>query len=153
MILQFSVDTEKYDLDYHEILLSTTEYIYRNTILVMQTISRGLNCRVHQSLQKVGIEDSPDQVLYYLSGSSDSKCVQISRSDFNNKLNEFRHKDFVTVKEVCEQYNYLDKDGNPASAFIAIERKNNEAAMAKIEFNSSAESENFVLPEWLSPAE
>ena len=153
MILQFSVDTEKYALDNHEIMLSTTEYIYRNTILAMQTISRELNCRVHQSLQKVGIEDSPDQVLYYLSANNDSKCEQISRSDFNNKLNEFRHREFATAKEVCELYNYLDKDGKPAAAFIAIERKNNEAAMAKIEFNSSVESESFVLPEWLSPAE
>ncbi len=152
MILQFIIDTEKYDLAQHEILLSTTEYIYRNTILAMQTISNGLNCRVHQSLQKVGVEDVPEQVLYYLSKSSDSKCRQISRSDFDNKLNELRHKDFATVKEVCELCNYLDKAGNPASAFIAIERKNNEAALAKIEFNSTIESENFVSPEWLSPA-
>ena len=118
----------------------------------MQTISRGLNCRVHQSLQKVGVEDVPEQVLYYLSGSSDAKCGQISRSDFNNRLNEFRHKDFATVKEACELYDYMDKGGNPASAFIAIEKKNNEAAMAKIEFNSNIEAENFVCPEWLTPA-
>jgi hypothetical protein len=151
MISQFIVDVEKYDSINHEIMLSTTEYTYRTTVLAIQTISRGLNDRMYQSLQKVGVDDAPDQVLYYLSKTYDSKCRQISQSDFNNRFDEFRQKDFSTVKETCELYHYKDKNDILASAFITIVRKKNEVTIATIEFNSDIEAENFILPEWLSP--
>ncbi len=152
MISQFFiVDTDKYDSHNHEIMLSTTEYIYGTTILAIQTISRELNKRVHQSLQNLGVAKVPDQVLYYISKTYDSKLRQISQSTFNSRFDEFRHKDFITVKEICELYNYNDKTGNSAYAFITVVRKENEATIATIEFNSRAEAENFILPEWISP--
>lgn len=151
MISQFVVDEEKYDLTNHEELLSTTEYTYRTTILAVQTINRGLNNRLHQSLQKVGADDVPDQVLYYHSKTYDSKCRQITQSDFNNRFNEFRQKDFKTVKEVCELYNYKDGNNIPSAAFITVVRKKDEMTVATIEFNSDIEKENFISPEWLSP--
>ena len=151
MILQFIVDTEKYDLHKHEVMLSTTEYKYGTTILAVQTISRELNNRVNQSLQNLGVAKVPDQVLYYISKTYDSQCRQISQSAFNRRLDEFRHKDFITVKEICELYEYKDKNGNPSSAFITIVRKKDEVTIATIEFNSIVEGENFILPEWISP--
>lgn len=150
MISQLIVDIERYDSNNHEILLSTTEYKYGTTILAIQTISRELNSRVHQNLQNLGVAKVPDQVLYYISKTYDSKLRQISQSTFNSRFDEFRHKDFIIVKEICELYHYKDKNGNSASAFITIVRKKNEVTIATIEFTSRAEAENFILPEWIS---
>ena len=153
MILQFIVDERIYDLSEHEILLSTTEYIYKTTRLAIQTMSKGFNDKMQQSLQKHGINNVPDQVLYYYSKTYDSKCRQISQTDFNSRFDEFRHKDFNTVKEVCELYYYKDKNDTPVSAFITVVRKKNEVTIATIEFNSEIEVQNLVLPEWLSKLE
>lgn len=152
MISQFIVNIEKYDSSGHEILMSTTEYKYRATILAVQTIHKGLSARIQQSLHKIGAADAPYEVLYYITKPLNSKCRQISQSAFNSRFEKFRQKDFDTVKEICELYRFKDKNGDPASAVITALKKKDEELTATIEFNSVLEAENFVLPEWLSPA-
>lgn len=150
LIKQWLVDEEKYRLSEHDILLSTTEYRYKTTVLSAQIISRRLGESIRKSIKPGGAyKHKADEVRYYAGKTYGSNCSQIKQTTFFELLIGFNNSETAIRQEILEKFNYIKEDGSFASIAIAVVREDNEETKATIEFKSEREMEEFVLPEWL----
>ena len=146
----FQVNQDEYNLAEHHHLLITTEYTQGNSCISKQVIYKSL---YHKIFQKLNLSDNtalkPEEERYYIRYPEYGKLEEITFEKFIRKLNEFAQNNLNIVEECCELYDYLDKNNNPASAWITVLKENDALTQAKIEFKSNDDLKNFVLPKWL----
>jgi hypothetical protein len=147
--LYFSPDTA------HTLTLSTTEYTYKNDVLVHFQFGNNLNIRLNNLLRyefKKSKEVHNEQFLYkktYAGGNA----KPTSQSTFDDKLSRFDLAQTAIEQEMVEEYAYTDKNGNSDSVQIAVRIKNGTDMTAAIEFNDMTQYECFAGPKWLTAYE
>ena len=135
----------------HTILLSTTEYTYRNDMLVHVRIGKNTAIRLSNLLRYecVAGQDLQDEWFLGKKTYNHARPAPITRSTFDEKLRRFDLGQTVIEQEIVEEYAYADQAGNPDSVQIVV-RDNASVMMASVDFKDAGQYKSFVGPAWLS---
>ena len=144
--LYFSSDTA------HTIRLSTTEYTHGNEMLVHLQFGKKLGIRLN-NLMRYEFKKNKDvqsEQFFFKKLYNDGKPKPTTQSTFDEKLRRFDMGQTVIEQEILEEYDYTDKNGNPASVQIVV-REKASGMTATIDFKDAEQHKNFVCPAWLMP--
>jgi hypothetical protein len=117
--LYFSADTK------HTIVLSTTEYTYKNDMLVHLQIGKNTAIRINNLLRyefKANKDFQEEQFLFKKTYNS-GNAKPTTQSTFDEKLRGFDMGQTVIEQEILEEYDYTDKNGIPGSVQIVVRGK------------------------------
>jgi hypothetical protein len=134
----------------HTITLITTEYLYKNELLVHLLIGRSLVININNLIQQESQKDrvfGKEQFLFKKNYSNESP-KPITRSTFASKLNQLDISQTMKEQEILEEYRYNDKNGKPDIVQIVISVKDDDIT-AIIDFKDAEQYGNFVEPVWL----
>lgn len=134
----------------HSVTMTTTEYTYKNNILVHLHIGKNLGIRLNNMLQyefNKGIEK--DQ-YFYKKTYHYGKPKVTTHGTFDEKLKRFNASKTTVEKEIVEEYNYIDKNGTHTFVQVAVVVKNDVDMTASIDFKDATQYKNFVCPVWLT---
>jgi len=142
----FSADTK------HTIVLSTTEYTFKNDMLVHLQIGKNTAVRLNNVLRyefKTS-KDFKDEQFLFKKTYSGGEAKPTTRGTFDDKLRGFDMGQTVIEQEILEGYDYTDKNGNPGSVQIVVVERDLKMT-ATIDFKDVEQHNNFVCPAWLMP--
>lgn len=142
--LYYNADTK------HNATLITTEYTYKNTLLVHLLIGRNLGISINNMLSyhtKKEVNFQNEQFFTKKTYSS-RKPKPITCSTFDEKLKGFNMSNTLMEQEILEEYSYTDNAGHTDTIQIVIRIKN-DIMSATVDFKDSEQYQNFVCPVWL----
>ena len=153
VLVNYQVDRGIYDNPgaAHEITLITTEYTYKNDMLVHLQMGKNLNIKLNNLLQYKFNKDKNfhnEQFLFKkIYNKGDPKPT--TRSTFEEKIKQFNESQTKISREILEEYRYTGKNGKSAAVQIAVTEKD-ESMRAVIDFKDAEQYENFIEPAWLT---
>ena len=152
ILIDYLVDEKVYynPATKHRALLITSEYKYKNDVLVHLQFNSDLNTRLNNILE---FESKKETVLsgdqfFSKKTYNQGKTKQITRESFGEKIKRFDVNQTVLEQEILEEYSYTDKNNRLDTVQIAVTEKDNKIT-AVIDFKDIEQYEYFVCPEWL----
>ncbi len=150
--ITYGVDADLYRADTkHDVSLTTTEYVYRNEMLVHLQVGKNFGIRLNDRL-KQEFKRAPalpgEQFLFKKTYNRDA-AKPITQSSFTEKLNSFDMSQTEIKREILEEYRYTGKDSAAYNVQIVITEKDGVMA-AVIDFSDTKQYENFIAPTWLT---
>ena len=134
----------------HTISLITTEYTYKNNILVHLQLNSGFHLHTANILTdklnkniKLGKEIFMTKKNY-----KHSTVKNINKNRFNTMLGQFDISQTAIEQEILEEYGYIDKNNCSDSVQITTTIKN-DILFATINFKNKNQHDSFVPPRWL----
>jgi len=135
----------------HMIKMSTTEYIYKQDMLVHLYVGKNLGIRLN-NLLRFELNNSTDfqrEQFFFKKVYSSGKAKPTTRSTFDEKLSRFDMGQTAIERNILVEYYYTDKSGNPATIDVEI-REKDSVMTATIDFKDSEQRRDFVCPAWLT---
>lgn len=144
--LYFSSDTV------HTVTLHTTEYTYKNDLLVHLQVGKKLNARLNEVFRHDfrKNESLAGEQYFHKKTYNKGNAKPTTQSTFDDKLSRFDMGKTVIEQEIVEEYAYTGKDGKPDSVQIAVRDKSGTDITATIDFKDMAQHDNFICPAWLT---
>jgi hypothetical protein len=138
----------------HSVSLSTTEYTYKNDVLVHLQYGQNLGIRLNNLLRYEfrNNKDIQDEQFFFKKAYGSGKPKAATRSAFDAKLRGFDLGQTIIEQEILEEYGYTDCSGEPASVQIVVKEKASKTTAA-IDFKDETQHTNFIRPAWLTPME
>lgn len=152
IIKKFEVDGAEYESAGHVCALITEEYICGSARLTRQMVHEELMSQIIREL-RFGEELGFCGERYFYTGPERQEKRELTRPAFLDKQRELLEKGGIRTEERCERYDYRDKNGRPARAWITLFREGDAPMQAEIGFHTADELEAFVPPRWLRPAD
>ncbi len=149
----YRIDADLYRTDTkHDASLTTTEYIYRNDMLIHQQIGKNLGIRINNRFRHVFRQDfsMPNEQYLFKKTYSRSAAKPITKSTFEEKLKRFDTSQTAIEKEIIEEYAYIGKNNAAEEVQIMITEKHG-VMTASINFTGAEQHGNFIAPKWLIP--
>jgi len=133
----------------HNIKLTTTEYLYKNELLVHIEIEPTLAIGINGMIQTVFKKDRrfENEQFLFKKTYSENNAKSITRSTFEKKLKQFNMNQTTKSIEILEEYQYIGKDGTADIVQVAV-TINGGYTTAVIEFRDVKQYENFKQPVW-----
>lgn len=136
----------------HNVSLATTEYFYKNEILVHVQIGTNLGIRLNNLIRYDFNKDKilqNEQFMYRKSYQKKDKTKIVTRGTFEDKMKRFDINKTVKEQEIIEEYSYINKNNRSDTTQIAITIKDN-IMTATISFKDIEQCKNFIYPVWFS---
>lgn len=149
-IVSYSVNKDLYNATEHQITMTTTEYTYKNNVIVHLHIGKTLGIRLNNILNYELNTNLNNNQYFMKKAYNKGKAKPTTRGTFEEKLKRFDMNKTTTEKEIVEEYGYVGKDGNHASVQIVVIIKNDTDMTATIDFKTTEQYENFIYPDWLT---
>ena len=152
VLITYQVDKELYykpDTP-HSITLITTEYSYKNEILVHLWIGKNIGIKISNLIQEEfeNIANFHSEQFFFKKSYNEGRAKPTTRSTFEDKIKRFDTNQTATLYEVLEEYRYIGKDGQPDMVQIPVTITGVSVTVV-ICFKDTAQHENFVKPAWL----
>jgi hypothetical protein len=152
VIVTYDVDIELYDSFNHRVLLETTEYTYKTSVLVHLKIGKNLGIRLNNRLRSIfDVKEALQNEQFFIKKTyNQGRSKPISRGTFEEKLQRFNMSQTVVEREIVKDYNYVSKDGCSDNVQIQVIVRGGEMT-AVIDFKDIGQARNFDCPNWLLP--
>ena len=153
IIISYTVDKDLYYSPgtSHNIVTVTTEYVYKNEMLVRLEINKNLGIRLNNLIQYQFKKDDTleKEHFFYKKTYHDGKAKKTTRSTFEDKMKRFDMAKTIKEQELLEEYAYTDKNGRRDEVQIVIMVKG-DTMTAVIDFKDAEQNINFIPPPWLT---
>jgi hypothetical protein len=153
MTIAYRVDQDLYHASdhQHDISLVTTQYQFGNELLVHLLFGKKNSVRLNDRLDDL-LKDGAkilNEYFFYKKTYIPGNAKPVTRSTFEAKRKRFDMSQTAIEREILEDYAYTDKNGLPGYVII-IMTDNGNTTTATIDFEDTAQYENFICPVWLA---
>lgn len=151
LLITYGIDETFYKSPniHHNIALITTEYLHRGKTLVHLQFGKYFLNQLNNKLQYAYSKNIVLQDEQFFLVEEDGTQKPLIPKEFEQALKHFNPDETEKVEETLIDYCYVDRSGQQEIIKVIIKRKKEES-FAEIEFKSTTQYENFILPAWLT---